>query len=107
MYDFLISRVSCLSDQNLAPRGFGLFRLLVLSSVLFVVLIKTIKPVYISTNYFLINRTRTAISAIRYVLFVKTDNLAFGKSIYSNCTLKSSRTFPLLFRIDLRPNLKF
>lgn len=43
-------------------------------------LIKTIKPVYISTNYFLINRTTTAISAIRYVLFVKTDNLAFGKA---------------------------
>lgn len=81
MYDFLISRVSCLSDQKLAPRGPALFRLLVLSSVLFDVLIKTIKPVYITTNYFLINRTSTAISAIRYVLFVKTDNLAFGKSI--------------------------
>jgi len=71
MHDFLISRVSCLSDQKIAPRGFVLFRLLVLSSALFVVLIKTIKPFYIRTNYFLINRTRTTISAIRYVLFVK------------------------------------
>ena len=64
------SSVHCLSDQEIPSRGSKLFRLLALSSVLFVVLIRTKKTVYISTNYFLINRTSGAIRAIKDMSFL-------------------------------------
>lgn len=87
--------------KRLVLCGFVFFWLLVISSVFFVVFIKIIKFVYISINYFLINRIRMVISVIRYVFFVKIDNLVFGKSIYLNCILKLLCIFLLLFKIDL------
>lgn len=76
----------------------------VLSSVLFVVLIKTKKAVYIRTNYFLINRTSVAISAIRYVFFVKKPISYFSeKALHS----KILTTFPLVFKNRSAKKFKF
>ena len=86
---YLIKKCSCLSS-NFSGRFF--------QAALLYRAHKTTKRVYITANYFLINRTSAAISAIKSP-FGKSDNLALAKAYTQIALKKWSRHISVIINI--------